>query len=331
MIFSVLICTYNRADYVGGSIESCLCQTFDENAFEIVVVDNNSTDGTREVVERYRQRYPNIRYVRENTQGLNMARTTGAETANGKYIAYLDDDARADPGWLASLLAAFEEHSPRPVCVGGRVLLDWGGPRPGWFPREFDSLHAFVDHGKEGFYLRPATRGHFLIGTNMAFLRNTVLELGGFRTHTGRLKRRTISGAETEMINRLLRAGLPVFYSPDPIVNHIVVPERRTRRFLIRRVRGDGATQPLLDLDSEEFRSENLARRILYDGKIGLKLLLGSVWHFLLGNRKQSFLFFLGAVQKWGRTEMELRFIFDREFSPLWRNRRSSKPESFPS
>jgi glucosyl-dolichyl phosphate glucuronosyltransferase len=320
---SVLICTYNRADYLSGAIESCLNQTLAPDQYEIVVADNNSTDSTRELVNTCMQKYQNIRYMFEPVQGLNITRTSAAKSAYGKYIAYLDDDARADKTWVESLLNVFENKAPNPVCVGGKIFLDWEGPRPDWYPEEFDSLHAYMDHGNQGFYLKADTSGHYLIGTNMAFLRQIVIDMGGFRTHCGRLKRRTISGAETEMINRVIRAGFPVYYCPEAIVKHIVVPERRTKKFLINRVKGDGATQPLLDLDRKEFRDVNIYRRILYDAKLMAKYFIKSVGYYLLNNKKKGFVQFLNAVQKWGRTEMEMKFLYNKEFSPLWKQRRS--------
>jgi len=318
---SILICTYNRADYLPGAITSGLEQSMGPNRYEVLVVDNNSSDGTRAVVERYEQKYSNVRYVVEERQGLNFARTRGAQEAKGKYVAYLDDDARAEQTWLERVLEAFERQSPNPVCVGGKILLDWEGPRPAWYPEEFQSLLAYIDHGNEGFYLKANVLGHYLIGTNIAFMRQTVLDMGGFRTHCGRLKRRDISGAETEMINRILRAGLPVYYAPDAVVHHIVVPQRRTKKFLIRRLKGDGATQPLIDLDRKDFRNMNLSRRIVYDAKASLKLLIKASGYSVLGKKKLAFTHFLYAVQKWGRTEMELRFLYDKEFAPLWRQR----------
>lgn len=321
---SVLICTYNRADYLSGAIESCLNQTLAPDQYEILVADNNSTDRTRELVNTYMQKYKNIRYIFEPVQGLNITRTSAAKSAQGKYIAYLDDDARADKEWLAVLLDAFEAQSPNPVCVGGKIFLDWEGPRPDWFPKEFDALHAYLDHGDQGFYLKADTPEHYLIGTNMAFFRQMVIDMGGFRTHCGRLKRRTISGAETEMINRIIGEGFPVYYCPEAIVKHIVVPERRTKKFLIKRVKGDGATQPLLDLDRKEFRDVNICRRILYDARQMAKYFSKSLGLYFIGNKKQGFVQFLHAVQRWGRTEMELKFLYDKEFSSLWKQRHKS-------
>jgi glycosyltransferase involved in cell wall biosynthesis len=318
---SVLICTYNRSSYLSGAIDSCLQQTIDDGSYEIVVIDNNSSDSTSDLLKRYQQQHKNVRHIVEDRQGLNFARTRGAHEAKGKYIAYLDDDARADQSWLKSLLEAFADRSPTPVCVGGRVYLDWENHRPTWYPTEYESLMAYVDHGDNGFYLARNNSEHYLIGTNMAFERRVVLDLGGFRTEYGRKHRRTISGAETEMINRLVQKGFPVYYEPKAVVTHVVVPERRTKRFLIDRVQGDGATQPLLDLDNRAFCNTNLLKRIAYDAKSCVLHLTRSGLLLARGRSEDAFIAFLDGVQRWGRTAMELKFLYDREFAPLWRHR----------
>lgn len=318
---SILICTYNRADYLPGAIESCMRQSLDAERYELIVVDNNSSDGTRGVVRQYEHEHTNVRYIVEEQQGLTYARMRGIDEAAGAYVAFVDDDARAHRRWLERLLEAFEQRSPAPVCVGGKVLLDWEGPRPAWYPPDYDGLLAYVDHGDRGFYLRPNAPGHYLIGTNMAFERQALLDIGGFRTHFGRRGSSSLSGDETELINRLLRQGSPVYYEPRAVVTHVVVPERRTRRFLIDRVRGDGQTQPLLDLDRRAFCETNLPRRIGYDAKRALLYLLRSLLLRVRGRRDDAFRAFLGAVQRWGRVDMELRFLVDPEFAPLWRRR----------
>jgi len=319
---SVIICTYNRSDYLPAAIKSCIRQTMDDKKYEILIIDNNSTDGTEKIVRCFQKEYRNIRYFKEESQGLNFARNRGAAEAEGRYVAYLDDDARAEPDWLTNMIKTFRRQNPQPVCAGGCVRLDWEGPVPDWFPQEFNALMAFVDHGSSGFYLKYGEEGHFLIGTNMAFQRDVLIDMNGFRTAYGRKKRRTISGAETELVNRLLLQGLPVYYSPDAAVTHTVVPERRTRRFLIKRMFGDGATQPLMDLETERFCSTPLIRRILYDMKICIGYYFQYLYRKIIINDPQSLTHYLFFTQRRGRLSMELRFLYDPEFRPLWKNRR---------
>lgn len=314
---SVIICTYNRGKYLERAIDSCIAQSLDVSRFEINIIDNASRDDTKVIVEKYMKRYPHVRYFYESEQGLNKARTFGARVSRRQYIAYLDSDAYADKEWLNNLLDAFQTQEPRPVCVGGKIFLDWQGQRPAFYPHEWDPLQCFLDFGDRGFFL---SKDNYLIGTNMAFKKDIILELGGFRTFFGRKGKGLISGAETEMINRILDLGLSVYYEPRAIVWHRVIPERKTRRFLIKRIYGDGATQSLLDLDKPAFRNVFLPRRILYDLKC-------SLIHFLKGlglliiDREKSVHYFLRGIQKLGRVNMELKFLYHPTFLSLWRGR----------
>src|SRR5258708_35944509 len=116
---SAVICTYNRAEYLGRAIESLAHQDLDSAGYEIIVVDNNSTDNTAQLVKNSIEAYPSvqIRYVLETEQGLSAARNRGAHEAAGNYIAYVDDDARAVQAWLSSLLASFLKLQG--ACIGG--------------------------------------------------------------------------------------------------------------------------------------------------------------------------------------------------------------------
>ncbi|MGD8380729.1 MAG: glycosyltransferase, partial [Syntrophobacterales bacterium] len=92
---SVIVCTYNRAELLGGTLRTLCHQTLDTSEYEVIVVDNNSTDNTREVVDEFCRRSSNVRYCFEPQQGLSHARNQGLQEAKGKYVAYIDDDARA--------------------------------------------------------------------------------------------------------------------------------------------------------------------------------------------------------------------------------------------
>ena len=122
VIFSVIICTYNRVGLLSGALESIGHQKFDNKKFEIIVVDNNSTDYSKSLVESFIKKYPNTRYIIEPHQGLSFARNRGWMEARGEYVAYIDDDARAEKNWLEVALMCFKEIQPEPKVVGGPIL-----------------------------------------------------------------------------------------------------------------------------------------------------------------------------------------------------------------
>jgi hypothetical protein len=147
------------------------------------------------------------------------------------------------------------------------------------------------------------------VGTNIAFSRDDLEKIGRFNEDLGRRGKKLISGEEANMIQRFLAEGKKVYYEPNAFVFHIVPPQRRTVRFLIRRVFTDGATQPLLDFNKEKFKKVFFLRRILYDLPYSLLCFLKCL-AFLMINAHKSFCYFLGSVQKFGRVTTELKFLF---------------------
>ena len=128
---SAIICTLNRAAYLEKAIQSLADQTLPEEQFEIIVVDNGSTDNTKTMVEGFKH-LENLRYIYEPIMGLSQARNTGWQNAQGDYVAYLDDDAIACPEWLERIVQAFDTVEPRPGSVGGKVIPVWEAERPAW-------------------------------------------------------------------------------------------------------------------------------------------------------------------------------------------------------
>lgn len=120
-MISVIICTYNRADLLAGALESVCQQSLAASAYEIVVVDNNSTDETPQVSRAYAERYPDVRYYIEPQQGLSYARNRDWQEARGEYVAYIDDDCQAPASWLAVGQAVIEHVAPD--GFGGPILL----------------------------------------------------------------------------------------------------------------------------------------------------------------------------------------------------------------
>src|SRR5262245_2427124 len=131
-IISAVICTYKRADYLRHALRSLCEQTLERSEFEVLVVDNAVEDETKQVVRDFESMGLPVCYVPEPEVGLNRARNTGLKSAAGRYVAYLDDDARADARWVESLVQVFQ--STGAAVVGGRVWLDWHGEKPGWVP-----------------------------------------------------------------------------------------------------------------------------------------------------------------------------------------------------
>lgn len=312
---SVIICTYNRATYLGRALDAVAKQTLPLDFYEVIVVDNCSNDATPEIVQGRIAAHPGcrLRYIKENRLGLSYARNRGIEEATGHYIAYLDDDAIPVSGWLAALLDGFETLSPRPVCIGGKVILNWEGQEPKWVVSQYRHLFSCVDHGDRILYLNtapPAKR--WLVGANMAFDRTYLLNHAlTFPPLLGRKGHDLLSGEESAVVNELFRSGAPVFYIPEAIVYHTVPPERRSYQYFVRRLVADGRSQVMLDWASGALSDSPLAllRRASYDARMTL-LYWGRAGMYMFGRQQASAHgSFLTAMRYLGRTVGEVRWL----------------------
>lgn len=239
----VIICTFNRCDYLLKLIESLKTQLLSKDRFEILIVDNNSTDDTRGRANIIQESTSDLRYVFEPRQGLSIARNRGLKETECPLVVYIDDDAYAEPQWLTSYIEAFGKND-KIVSVGGPVELDWQGQRPAWIPAGYESLFTSVDFGSDEKYL---TQADYLVGANIGFRRNWLIEQGGFPENLGRKGYCLISGEEALIYKKVFESGNKVRYHPGAKAWHSVTDERKTKRWFFRRLFWDGATQSILD------------------------------------------------------------------------------------
>lgn len=228
---SVVICTYNRAHSLGKTLESVVVQSVPADIeWEIIVVDNNSTDQTREIVEGFQSRYPGrMRYAFEARQGVSNARNTGVREARGEIVAFIDDDETADSNWLQSLTANL--FSGEWAGVGGKVQPQWSGPRPNWILCKstfLDGPLAMFDYGAEAMQLSDPP-----FGANMAFRKEMLNKYGEFRTDLGRVGKELLSGEDTEFGRRLIAGGERLRYEPSAITLHPVEKSRASRKYFL--------------------------------------------------------------------------------------------------
>jgi glycosyltransferase involved in cell wall biosynthesis len=252
------VCTHNRAGYLALALASLQQQSLPAGQFEILVIDNCSTDDTGRVVEGFSQTLPNLRYVHESRLGLSNARNTALREARGRYLAYLDDDAIAEPHWLQALLAAFTtDGSQRIACVGGRIEPIWEIPRPQWLPDELLGYLTVIDWGSSGPALNAQRR--YVAGANMAFEVAALRDAGGFDPALGRTGGNLVSQEEILVQRHLAARGLTVFYEHAAVVGHHVPASRLTTQWLCARVFADGYSDAVLKRRTERL---SLARRL---------------------------------------------------------------------
>ncbi|HBB41319.1 MAG: glycosyl transferase family 2 [Nitrospirae bacterium CG18_big_fil_WC_8_21_14_2_50_70_55] len=234
MELSVILCTYNRCQNLAPCLAAVARQEgLDSVAWEVVVVDNNSTDATRATVERLAAELPiHLRYCFAADQGLSHARNRGIEEAAGRYLCFMDDDITVTPGWLAALYHCFLDHDCD--AAGGPIHLHPPRPLPAWIRPDMQGFLGFRDLGPEVRQLDG--RREFPFGGNMAFDRRVVERIGLFDTALGRKgegRRRAelFKGEETDYFHRLAGAGGVIFYVPDALVFHQVLEHQLHKRF----------------------------------------------------------------------------------------------------
>jgi glycosyltransferase involved in cell wall biosynthesis len=246
-MISLIIPTYNRAGVLKRALDSAMNLSYSPDQYEIVVVDNGSTDGTPAVVRDAQKKYPNrsLSYVREERVGLHYARHAGVWAAKGDILVFTDDDATFAPGWLAAYAEAFDAHAEM-VAAGGPVRPDWEAPPPKWLlefmgdAKTFGMLSLMEPHNS----FRLAPDGVFF-GVNMAIRRNVLLKLGGFNPDS--FGDSWLGDGETGLVYKIWRHKMPIGYVPEALVYHHIPAERMTVRYFCLRM----ANQGICDLYSE--------------------------------------------------------------------------------
>ena len=228
MRVSVVLCTYDPTFSVfREAVDSVLSQT--HSAVELVIVVDGTATVYDRVLKEYGHREDIVVHLNDENRGLLESRNRGTTVASGEVVAFIDDDARADPEWLSELVAAYEREDA--LAVGGRMTPEWVAGRPTFLPEEFYWLVG-VTHRGFGPGGDETTAGEVrnTFGSNLSFRREVFLELGGFDAAIGGRKGdANLQGGETELCARLERThGEGVYYVPEAAVAHKVF-EYRTR------------------------------------------------------------------------------------------------------
>jgi glucosyl-dolichyl phosphate glucuronosyltransferase len=220
---SVVISTHNRCALLARALDSLTHQRVPPGLeYEIIVVDNGSSDDTRRTVETFGQASANVRYVYEPQRGVSYGRNTGIGRAQAPIIAFTDDDNVVGEHWVATIKTLMDAH-PDVWAVGGPIRAEWPADVPAWLDHEHWGPLAILDYGDRPFYT-SARDPRCLLTANLAFRREVFERIACFSADFPRCQ-------DHELLVRLWRAGGRALYAPELVVGATIAPERLTRRY----------------------------------------------------------------------------------------------------
>jgi glycosyltransferase involved in cell wall biosynthesis len=297
---SVVIGTYNRCEVLRGALESLMNQDSGGTAYEVIVVDNNSTDDTRNMVENLREQFGrnNLIYCFERTQGVSHARNRGIAAARGHLIAFTDDDIRPARNWISSVAKGFNKF-PNADCIGGKVLPPPSIQFPPWLTAKHWTPLALLDLGSKPINL-DVRNGPGLVAANMAVRASVFADVGTFQPQLQRVKNGIGSMEDHEFQLRLMNARKNLMYVPDLVVHAHVLPERLTKDYHRRWHRGHGYFYALMR--AEDFEASSKLRVLDVPAHVYRRALA------------EAYLWMKYRI----RNEPELKFQHEFELSFLW-------------
>ena len=254
MFLSVIIPTRNRAKYLSGALESLTRQTYPLDMFEVLVIDNGSTDNTREVCASFKNRVPQLRYFYEETPGLHVGRHLGMKMAKSEILVYADDDIEAFPTWLEGIADSFQNEQV--VLVGGKILPKWEKQPPDWI---LDMWEKKRPEGKTLGYLSILDLGditkmisaNIVFGCNFSIRKYVLLNAGGF--HPDSMPQNLIryrGDGESHVSNYIEKNILKSVYNPNASVFHYVTAERMSKEYFFKRSYMEGISRSYTDIRS---------------------------------------------------------------------------------
>lgn len=261
---SLIICTYNRAKFIGDALESLCNQSLPRERFEVIIVNNNSTDGTEEVCLNFIKTHPELdcKYVVETSQGLSFARNRGLRESKFEIITYIDDDAFAKPDFLEQIADYFNEN-PQTAGVGGKVIPRYETAEPAWMNKWLYGFVTKVDHGDN---IKKFSGNHYPAGCNMTYRKDLLEKAGGFNT---KLKWR----ADDKFIYfKIKEFSDKIIYLPTAVVEHQIDADRTTDENFYRLSRKFGSEESIRvkDIGTMAFLKKILEFLYKFAGSIAL-------------------------------------------------------------
>ena len=251
MMLSVILCTYNRERYIYNVLQSIAAGGFGD--YEIVLVNNNSTDGTESECQRFAKDHPEVamRYCVEKQQGLSYARNRGIMESQGEVLVYVDDDAVVNWEYLQTY-ADFFNRNKEAVAAGGPITPRYDGcEEPSWMSHYTRQL--VTGELNLGTREREFPKGAFPGGGNAAYRKSVFNEVGLFNVELGRKGNSLIGAEEKDLFDKMTSRGMKFYYLPNAILYHLIPPKKLTQDYFDRLTYGIGV--------SERYRTQQIGKK----------------------------------------------------------------------
>ena len=272
MTLSIIICSYNRASYISDALTSLYNQSSELDNCEVIIVDNNSTDNTKEVYAIWRQTNTNgqFTFISETKQGASFARNTGAAIAKGQWVCFMDDDAVATPNYVENILKHIQ-NKPDAVGFGGRIIPKYIPSEPKWMSYYVSSLVGNFDYAPIPCAFE---NGKYPLESNMIVKKSVYDKIGGFNVNLpGVVGTLRIGGEGKELFYKILALGHIIYYDPAICVHHVVEVKKLTSEYMYRVASGIGRGEKTRTLAIS--KAAYLIKVLEYFLKLGAGVILG--------------------------------------------------------
>lgn len=289
-MISVILCTYNRDKYIYNVLQSIADNDFPKSEYEIVLVNNNSTDNTKVECERFQKDNPEVhfRYLVEANQGLSYARNCGINNAEGDLLVYVDDDAKVNQEYLKAYADFFAYHDDVDAA-GGPILPVYETAEPAWmshYTRQLITGKLYFGEKEREF-----PQGSYPGGGNAAYRKSVFDRVGLFNVELGRKGNSLIGAEEKDLFDKMNTLHIRFFYLPTAILYHIIPEKKLTQDYFDRLTYGIGVSERYrtLQISKSKYWNRLFKEAVKWGGTLVLWCKFAIQLQFSKGNKLVAF------------------------------------------
>jgi glycosyltransferase involved in cell wall biosynthesis len=309
MKFSVIITTFNRANIIPVCLDSLVNQNYPKDDYEIIIVNNNSSDNTEEVVEKYIERFPdvNIKYYFIPRPGQVYARQIGILAAKNEILSFTDDDGILCPDWLSEIKNVFQKND-KAAGVAGKIEIKWDETPPEWI-YEYEKQLGKLDYGDEIKY----ETGMYMNAGNLSIKKDILIEVGGFNPEM--VGEWLLGDGESGLWLRLKKKNYLIGWAPKALMQHYQIARKNaTIEDIRRRFMNNGICIPYNIYAINKEGKNALIRNMLYTFKQGIKWSIKKIKYTLRGSKKNKYYAIFRSSFYYAQVKYSIKILTDKEF-----------------